>query len=224
MQAYQKEFIDFLVRTGALQFGEFRLKSGRISPYFFNVGQFNRGEEIEHLGYAYASAIEELPERPTIVFGPAYKGIPLCVATAIALKRHFDRDVCYSFDRKEAKDHGEGGWVVGKTPEEGDRLVLVDDVITDGATKVEAITRLRDDLNVGVSALIIALDRKERNASGRNSLEDVEAKTGVGVRAIVTIYDILGYLPDRTVDGRAVLTREDRERIEAYLDEFGLGE
>ena len=224
MQPYQQEFIDFLVRTGALQFGEFRLKSGRISPYFFNVGQFNRGEEIERLGYAYASVIEELPERPTIVFGPAYKGIPLCVATAIALKRHFQRDVCYSFDRKEAKDHGEGGWVVGRTPLEEDRLVLVDDVITDGATKVDAITRLRDGLKAHVSALIIALDRKERNASGRNSLEDVEAKTGVGVRAIVTIYDILNYLPDRTVDGRVAFTREDRERIEAYLDEFGLGE
>ena len=107
---------------------------------------------------------------------------------------------------------------------EEDRLVLVDDVITDGATKVDAITRLRDDLKARVSGLIIALDRKERNASGRSSLEDVETKTGVGVHAIVTIYDILSYLPDRTVDGRAALTKEGRERIEAYLNEFGPSE
>ena len=106
MQDYQKEFIDFLVRSGALRFGSFTLKSGRTSPYFFNSGEFSRGEQIDRLGYYYASAIRELEEQPNVIYGPAYKGIPLCISTAVAFSRDFEHDVAYSFDRKEEKDHG----------------------------------------------------------------------------------------------------------------------
>ena len=222
MEDYQKEFLEFLVQTGALRFGEFQLKSGRISPYFFNAGQFNRGADIERLGYYYACAARELEASPTVVFGPAYKGISLSVATAIALRQHFDVDAAYSFDRKEVKDHGEGGWLVGKAPTEGDRLVLVDDVITDGATKKEVISRLRAGTPARICGLVIALDRKEQNAQGGNSVADVVSSTGVAVRSIVTVFDVLSYLPGRPIDGRIALTEEDRKAIEDYLARYGV--
>lgn len=222
MQDYQKAFIELLVRAGALRFGEFKLKSGRTSPYFFNAGQFNRGADVERLGYFYACAVRELKTGPSIIFGPAYKGIPLCIATAIALRQHFDVDACYSFDRKEIKDHGEGGWLVGKTPGRGDRIVLVDDVITDGATKIDTIVRLREATPAEVSGLIIALDRREKTADGGNAVDALRAATGVELRAIITVYDILRYLPGRRIDGQVALTGEMANRIEAYLAQHGV--
>ena len=162
MHAYQQEFMDFLIETGALRFDEFTLKSGRRSPYFFNAGQFNTGAEIERLGYYYACAIREFDVEPTLVFGPAYKGIPLCIAAAIALRQRFDMDTYYGFDRKEIKEHGEGGWLVGKEPDGQDRVVLVDDVVTDGATKIQMIDRLKATCSARISGLVIALDRKEK--------------------------------------------------------------
>ena len=161
MHDYQREFIEFLVRSGALRFGAFTLKSGRTSPYFFNSGEFSRGEQIERLGYYYASAIHELETQPSVIFGPAYKGIPLSISAAIALNHHFEQDVAYSFDRKEEKDHGEGGWMVGHVPGEGDRIVLVDDVVTDGATKVASIESLRESTEGEVTGLVIAVDRRK---------------------------------------------------------------
>ena len=222
MQTYQKEFIEFLVRTEALRFGDFTLKSGRKSPYFFNSGQFNTGSSAERLGFFYASAARELRTPPTLIFGPAYKGIPLCLATAIAYHNHFDTDLPFSFDRKEVKDHGEGGWLVGRAPTSEDRIVLVDDVITDGATKVDTINRLKDALSAQVTGLIISVDRKEKNAEGGNAITALENATGVEVRAIVTIHDILAYLPGREIDGRIVLTDDIKQQIEAYLSEYGV--
>ena len=223
MQEYQREFIEFLVRAGALRFGEFRLKSGRVSPYFFNAGQFNRGGDVERLGYYYACAIRDFERAPTIVFGPAYKGIPLCVATVIALKRHFDVEVYYCFDRKEVKDHGEGGGLVGRAPTDADRLAIVDDVITDGATKLETIAGLRRASGAEISGIVIALDRKEKRAAGEDPAVALERSTGVAVRSIVTIHDVLDYLPGQRIDGQVALSEEVRRRIEGYLDEYGAG-
>ena len=223
MQDYQKEFVEFLVRAGALRFGEFRLKSGRISPYFFNAGQFNRGGDAERLGYYYACAIQDFREAPTIVFGPAYKGIPLCVATVIALKQHFDVEMYYCFDRKEVKDHGEGGGLVGRAPADADRLAIVDDVITDGATKLETIANLREASSAEISGIVIALDRKEKNAAGEDPVAALERSTGVAVRSIVTVHDVLDYLPGRCIDGRVAMSEEMRGRIEGYLEEYGVG-
>lgn len=222
MQAYQREFIDFLVETGALRFGEFTLKSGRASPYFFNAGQFNTGTEIERLGYYYACAIREFDAAPTLVFGPAYKGIPLCIAAAIALRQRFDIDTCYGFDRKEIKEHGEGGWLVGKEPDERDRVVLVDDVVTDGATKISMIDRLKAACSARLSGLVIALDRKEKNTRGEDAVAALQSVTGVPVRSIVTIHDILEYLPGRSIHGRVALTAPLKRQIETYLDEYGI--
>ena len=224
MQDYQEAFIEFLVRTEALRFGEFTLKSGRKSPYFFNSGQFDTGSSAERLGYFYASAARELKTEPTLIFGPAYKGIPLCLATAIAYQHHFDMDLPFSFDRKEVKDHGEGGWLVGRVPTPEDRIVLVDDVITDGATKVETINKLQEALNARVTGLVISVDRKEKNAEGGNAITALEEATGVEVRAIVTVYDILEYLPGREIDGQVVMTPEIQGEIEAYLTDYAVGQ
>lgn len=224
MQDYQKEFIEFLVRTRALRFGEFTLKSGRKSPYFFNSGQFDTGSSAERLGYFYASAARELKTEPTLIFGPAYKGIPLCLATAIAYKNHFNIDIPFSFDRKEVKDHGEGGWLVGRTPDSDDNVLLVDDVVTDGATKVETINRLKEALNAQVTGLVISVDRKEKNAEGGNAITALEQSTGVEIRAIITIYDILEYLPGREIDGQIPMTSDIQKQIEAYLVEYGVKE
>ena len=222
MRSYQQDFIDFLVETGALRFGEFTLKSGRRSPYFFNAGQFNTGAEIERLGYFYACAIREFDVEPTLVFGPAYKGIPLCIAAAIALRQRFDLDVCYGFDRKEIKEHGEGGWLVGKEPDPQDRVVLVDDVVTDGATKIQTIRRLKAACSARISGLVIALDRKEKNAGGEDAVAALQTAAGVPVRSIVTIHDILAYLPGRSINGKIALTSVMKGRIGSYLDEHGI--
>lgn len=222
MQDYQSAFIDFLVRTGALRFGEFTLKSGRKSPYFFNVGQFNRGGDVERLGYYYACGVRELAGEPNVIFGPAYKGITLCIATAIALRQHFGVDACYSFDRKEVKDHGEGGWLVGREPQEGDRIALVDDVITDGATKVDMIARLRQATPAQLSGLVIALDRREQNAQGGDSVAALQETTGVTLRSIITIHDILAHLPGREIDGAVPMPDDVADRVRAYLDRYGV--
>jgi orotate phosphoribosyltransferase len=222
MQDYQKEFIEFLVRSEALKFGSFTLKSGRTSPYFFNSGEFSRGEQIDRLGYYYASATRELAKQPTVIYGPAYKGIPLCISAAIAFNHHYKQDVAYSFDRKEEKDHGEGGWIVGHVPQAEDTVVVVDDVVTDGATKVEAINLLRTKTAGTVTGLIIAVDRKERNKDGGNSVEDLAVKADVEVRAIVTVYDILEHLPGREIDGKVAMTDEIKTQVEAYLSEYAV--
>jgi len=222
MQDYQREFVEFLVRTGALGFGEYRLKSGRMSPYFFNAGMFNRGADVERLGYFYACAIRDAAASPLVVFGPAYKGIAICIATVVALQRHFGIDAFYCYDRKEVKDHGEGGWLVGRIPAQGDSIVLVDDVITDGATKADAIARLRGASDAQISRLVIALDRREANASGGNSVADLEEATGVEIRSIVTVHHILEHLPGREIGGRVALCPEDRQRMETYLSEYGI--
>lgn len=222
MREYQKKFIEFLVSSGALKFGSYQLKSGRSSPYFFNSGEFSRGLQIDRLGYYYASAIRELSQQPTLIFGPAYKGIPLCIAASIAFSRDYQQDIAFSFDRKEVKGHGEGGWLVGQTPGPKDIVVLVDDVVTDGATKLEAIGALRANTDATVSGLVIAIDRKEHNDAGGNSIDALSEKADVEVRAIVTIHDILEHLPGRKIDGQVVMTDAIQANIEAYLAEYGV--
>jgi orotate phosphoribosyltransferase len=222
MEQYQQEFIEFLAETGALRFGTFTLKSGRKSPYFFNSGMFNDGAAIRRLGYYYACAVRELEPTPTSLFGPAYKGIPLCVSAAIALEEHFGISLGYCFDRKEAKGHGDKGLLVGKTPEAGDRIAIIDDVITDGATKVEAIRRLNEISDAPVTSLIIAVNRQEQNAKGEDPIGQLAASAGIEVRSIVTIRDILEHLHNRPVNGQVLLDDEAAEAIKSYLEQYGV--
>ena len=217
MEDYQGEFIEFLIQTGALRFGEFRLKSDRISPYFFDAGQFNSGVDLERLGYFYASAFHEMRKKVTIVFGPAYKAIPICVSTAIALKRDFNVDSYYGFNRKEHKRHGEGGWLVGKVPTNADRIVIVDDVITEGTTKIETIQRIRDTFSAEILGLLVALDRKERKSDGGSASSALAQATGIEVRSIVTIYDVIDYLAARSINGKG----KHLIGVEDYLQRYG---
>ena len=219
MQPHQQAFVELLVRYEVLRFGEFTLKSGRKSPYFVNAGQLRTGEAIAGLGRAYAAEIVRSELACDLVFGPAYKGVPLAVSTAIGLTEH-GRDVPYGFDRKEAKDHGEGGVFVGTKPSAGMKVVLVDDVITSGRSIREAVDLIRkagSDIEVG--AAIVAVDRQERGRSEKTTLVELREELGVDVRAIVTIREVVDFLHNREIDGKVVLDDEARARIEAYLGE-----
>lgn len=221
MEPHQQAFVELLVRYEVIRFGNFTLKSGRKSPYFVNAGQLRTGKAIAGLGRAYAAEIQRAGLACDLVFGPAYKGVPLAVATAIGLAEH-GLDVPYGFDRKEAKDHGEGGVFVGTAPAPGMRVVLVDDVITSGQSIRDALTLLRNAApNIEVGAAIVAVDRQERGRSEKTTMRELREELGIDVRAIVSIGQLVPFLHNREIDGKVVLDDDGRVAIEAYLDEHG---
>ena len=195
MEVYQKEFVDFMLDTGALKFGEFTLKSGRVSPYFFNAGLFNQGKHLSQLGRFYAQAIEASGIEFDVLFGPAYKGIPLATATAMALNDSFNRNVPYSFNRKEAKEHGEGGNIVGH-PLEGDILVI-DDVITAGTAIREAQDIIASNGAI-TKGVIVALDRQEKGKGELSAIQEVEQNFGLSVASIINLSHLIVYLKGQT--------------------------
>ena len=212
MEQYQKDFVDFTLETGALKFGEFTLKSGRISPYFFNAGLFNTGSHLSQLGKFYAKAIEASNLQFDVLFGPAYKGIPLATATAIALNDNFNRNVPYSFNRKEAKDHGEGGSIVGH-PLEGD-ILIIDDVITAGT----AIREAQDIINANganTKGVVVALDRQEKGKGDLSAIQEVEQIFGIRVLSIINLSHIIDYL-------KASKNEDVVSRIESYRSQYGI--
>jgi orotate phosphoribosyltransferase len=191
MHAFQLEFIEFAIRSEALRFGNFTLKSGRTSPYFFNTGQFASGARLRELGRFYAAALEQSQLDYDMLYGPAYKGIPLSVATAIALAEHYAKDVAYAFNRKEAKDHGEGGWIVG-APLHG-RVVIVDDVITSGSSVQESVSILTQ-AGATPCAVLIALDRQEPGPDGQLASSAIQRRYAIPVFAIATMTEVIAYL------------------------------
>ena len=213
MQNYKTEFLDFAIKAGVLRFGEFTLKSGRTSPYFFNAGLFNTGDHLARLGRFYAQAIMDSGLEFDLLFGPAYKGIPLAAATSIALADHHNRDLPWCFNRKEAKDHGEGGNLVG-APLQG-RILIIDDVITAG-------TAIRESLDIIAAGsadpvgVVIALDRQERGKGTRSAIQEVEQDLGLQVTSIVTLADLQQYLQDQAGH------QDELKSIEAYRDEYGI--
>lgn len=212
MEQYQKDFVDFTLATGVLKFGEFTLKSGRISPYFFNAGLFNSGSHLSQLGIFYAKAIEASGLKFDVLFGPAYKGIPLATTTAIALNDSLGRNIPYSFNRKEAKDHGEGGSIVGH-PLEGD-ILIIDDVITAGT----AIREAQDIITANgakTKGVIVALDRQEKGNSELSAIQEVEEIFGIKVLSIINLSHIVDYLKD-SKDEETLL------RIEHYRSQYGI--
>jgi len=212
MEQYQNDFVDFMLKIGALKFGEFTLKSGRVSPYFFNVGQFNQGNHLSQLGQFYAQAIEASGFKFDVLFGPAYKGIPLVAATAIALNDSFNRSVPYSFNRKEAKDHGEGGSIVGH-PLEGD-ILIIDDVITAGT----AIREAKDIINANgakTKGVVVALDRQEKGKGELSAIQEVEQNFGIAVVSIINLSHIVDYL--KANNDKNVISR-----IESYRSQYGI--
>jgi orotate phosphoribosyltransferase len=213
MQQYKKEFLEFAIDAGVLRFGEFTLKSGRVSPYFFNAGLFNTGRQLARLGRFYAQAIVAAGIEFDILFGPAYKGIPLAAATGIALADHHDRNVPYCFNRKEAKDHGEGGNLVG-APLVG-RALIVDDVITAGTAIRESLDLIAA-AGAAAAGVLIALDRQERGQSERSAIQEVEHDLGLKVTSIVTLTELQAYLTDNPNYQPAL------KNITAYREQYGV--
>ena len=212
MQDFQRNFIDLALAHQVLQFGGFTLKSGRTSPYFFNAGKFNTGAKLAGLGRAYAAAINAWDLDFDVLLGPAYKGIPLAAATAVQLAEHFDRDVPWAFNRKEAKDHGEGGLFVGA--EMAGRVLVIDDVITAGTAIREGID-LVTSAGAQLAGVIVAIDRQERGTGTLSAIGQVRADHGVDVRAIVTLDDVVEYVSD---DPRF---ESYLPAMQAYRDQYG---
>jgi orotate phosphoribosyltransferase len=213
MQPYQHEFLDFALDVGVLRFGEFTLKSRRVSPYFFNAGLFNTGASLARLGRYYARAIVDSGIAFEVLYGPAYKGIPLAAVTAAALYDQHGLDIPYAFNRKEVKDHGEGGVIVGH-PLEG-RVMIIDDVISAGTSIRESVEIIKG-LNATPAGVVIALDRQERGRGERSAIQEVEADYSLPVTAIVRLQQLIEYLAQKPDAG------ESLDRIRAYREQYGV--
>lgn len=213
MKDYQKEFIEFALEKQVLKFGEFTLKSGRTSPYFFNAGLFNTGRDLARLGRFYAAALQDSGIDFDVLFGPAYKGIPIATTTAVALADHHDRDVPYCFNRKEKKAHGEGGSLVGS--ELKGKIMLVDDVITAGTAIRESMEIIAEN-GADLSGVLIALDRQEKGKAELSAIQEVERDFNTQVTSIVKLADLISYLENQgTMD-------EHLAAVKAYRDQYGV--
>ncbi len=213
MKDYQREFLDFALATGVLRFGEFTLKSGRISPYFFNAGLFNTGASLARLGRFYAQAIVDSGLEFDLLFGPAYKGIPLAAVTAAALYDQHGRNLPYAFNRKEAKDHGEGGAIVGH--ELVGRIAIIDDVITAGTAIRESVEIIRAQ-GATPAGVVIALDRQERGTGERSAIQEVEEDYAMPVTAIARLEDMIAFLEERPASATTL------EQIRDYRALYGI--
>ena len=220
---YKEEFIEFMVESGVLTFGDFVTKSGRQTPYFINTGNYKMGAQAARLGDYYAACIQErAPEGLSCLFGPAYKGIPLAVTAAASLYRNYGRDVPYCFNRKEAKDHGEGGSLVGYQLQDGDTVAIIEDVVTAGTALRETLA-LFDALGkrVTVSHLFVSVDRMERGQGEKAALQEIQEEYGIQVCPLVTIRDIVAHLHGREIGGTVVLDDGRKAAIEGYLARYG---
>lgn len=213
MKPYQQQFIDFALQTGVLRFGSFTLKSGRISPYFFNSGLFNTGVSLARLGRFYAQAISESQLDFDVLFGPAYKGIPLASTTVIALADHHQRDVPYIFNRKEVKDHGEGGQLVGA--DLSGKVLIIDDVISAGTSVRESVDIIKTAAATP-AGVIIALDRQEHGQNTLSAIQEVEAEHNIPVVSIICLDDLLNYLQNNTE------LVEYLPAVECYRQQYGV--
>ncbi len=213
MQDYQKEFIKFALSSEVLRFGEFTLKSGRVSPYFFNAGLFNTGEALAKLGQYYAQALKDSGIQFDVLFGPAYKGIPLASSCAISLATQHNMNVPYSFNRKEAKDHGEGGNIVGAALE--GKILIIDDVITAGTAIREAMDIIS---NAGAQAagVLIALDRQEKGKAELSAIQEVEQQYNIPVLSIIKLSDLIEYIKDKPE------FKQHLASVEAYRQQYGI--
>lgn len=218
MQPHQRSFVDLALARSALRFGRFTLKSGRESPYFFNAGLFNDGEALAVLGECYAAALERSGVGYDMLFGPAYKGIPLVASTAVALSRLHRRNVPWAFNRKEAKDHGEGGQMVGRAL--AGRVVIVDDVITAGTAIRESVELIRA-AGAEPVAVLLALDRQERGRGDRSAVQEVESEFGLRCVSLLTLAELIDWLAHADTEGRG-LPVEHLEALRAYRSQYGI--
>lgn len=215
---YKEEFIKFMVESGVLTFGEFTLKSGRLAPYFINAGNYKTGAQLAKLGGFYAECIKDNNIDVETLFGPAYKGIPLAVSAATALYNKFGIDVSYCFDRKEAKDHGEGGMFVGRTLQDGEKVVIIDDVMTSGKAMRESLPKLKSAADVNVTGMVITVDRMEKGLNTDDSaVQEVYKEFGIKVYSIININDIIDAIKNGVIEGK-----EHLDNMLAYREKYGV--
>lgn len=222
MESYKEQFIEFMVRSNALTFGDFITKSGRKTPFFINTGNCSTGAQLATLGRFYAEAVQHaFPERIDVLFGPAYKGIPLVTATAMTLATSFNRQVSFCFNRKEAKDHGEGGTLIGHRLQENEMVVIIEDVTTAGTSIRASIALLRKAAPVKVIGLIVSVDRMERGTTPQSALAQLREEFGIRTGAIVNLTEIMEYLHNRPVDGKVAINDELYEKMVEYRRTYG---
>lgn len=218
---YKEEFIELMLKADVLKFGEFTLKSGRKAPYFINTGNYKKGSEILELGKFYAKCYHEnFGNNEVLLFGPAYKGIPLVVTTAASLFEMYNLDLNYSFNRKEAKDHGEGGIFVGTKPSSDDHVVIIEDVITAGTAVRESMELFSEIDGLKVEGLIIAVDRMEKGKTDKSTMQELRDEFGINIHAIVTINDIVNYLYNKEVNGKIYIDDNMKKNIDEYQNKY----
>ena len=222
MEQYKKEFIEFMVDSNVLKFGEFTLKSGRKSPFFMNAGAYVTGSQLRKLGEYYAKAIyDNYGSDFDVLFGPAYKGIPLSVATTIAFSQLYGKEIRYCSNRKEVKDHGDVGILLGSDLHDGDRVVIIEDVTTSGKSIEETFPILRAQANVDVVGLMVSLNRQERGRAQQNALAEIREIYGIETGAIVTMEEVVEHLHNKVYNGRVLIDDKMKEAIDAYYAQYG---
>ena len=222
MEQYKQDFIRFMIECGVLQFGEFTLKSGRKAPFYVNTGNYQTGTALARLGVYYARAIQSsFGTDFDVLFGPAYKGIPLATAAVIALSSEYGADIRYSANRKEVKDHGDKGILLGSPLKDGDRVVIIEDVTTAGTSIRETVPLLKAQADVALQGLVVSVDRMERGSTEKSALAEIEETWGLKTTAIVTMAEVVDYLYNREIDGRILLDDHIKAAIDEYYAMYG---
>ncbi len=220
--SYKQKFIEFMVESGVLTFGDFVTKSGRKTPFFINTGNYRTGSQISRLGDFYAECIyTSLGDGFDLLYGPAYKGIPLAVAAASSLSRLYGLEKGFCFNRKETKDHGEGGDLIGMKPAAGTRTVIVEDVVTAGTSVRESVPVINAAGCTDIKAIVISVDRMERGTGELSAVSEIEKEFNIRVLPVVTVKEVVEYLYNREIDGKVIIDDEMMERIREYFRQYG---
>ena len=223
MDKYKEQFIEFMIESNVLRFGEFVTKSGRQTPFFINTGNYTTGEQLSKLGDFYAEAIKKhFNNEVDVLFGPAYKGIPLTVATAMSMNKLYGDNVQYCSNRKEVKDHGEGGILLGAKLDSDKRVVIVEDVMTAGTSIYETAPILKAQGNPQIQGLIISVDRMEKGRGERSAQEEIKETFGIQTYSIVTMKEVVEYLYNRELNGKVYIDDKIKDAIEKYYEKYGI--
>ena len=223
MEQYKQEFIDFMIESDVLKFGEFTLKSGRKSPFFMNAGAYVTGTQLRKLGEYYAKAIHDNYGLDfDVLFGPAYKGIPLSVATTMAINELYGKDIRYCSNRKEVKDHGDTGILLGSKLKDGDRVVIIEDVTTSGKSIEETFPIIKAQANVEIKGLIVSLNRCERGKGDKSALQEIQEVYGFPANAIVSMEEVVEYLYNQPRNGHILIDDAMKASIDAYYEQYGV--
>ena len=222
MEQYKKEFIEFMIDCNVLKFGDFVTKSGRKTPFFVNTGFYRTGSQLKKLGEYYAKAIsDKFGLEFDVLFGPAYKGIPLSVATSMAISEEYDKDVRYCANRKEIKDHGDKGILLGSPIEDGDRVIIIEDVTTAGTSIKETLPIVKEQGNVDVLGLVVSVDRMERGQGEKSALAEIQENYGLETTAIVTMAEVVEHLYNKPYKGKVIIDDTLKAAIDAYYEQYG---